>query len=48
VEELHNTIEAVHEEDGQGQKNTFVMGEWKSVDREKSYRYTLRLLGLEK
>jgi hypothetical protein len=46
VEELHNITEVIHEEDEQGEMNTFVMGDWKRVDGEKSYRYTVRLLGL--
>jgi hypothetical protein len=48
VEELHNIVEVIHEEDGQGEMNTIVMGERKSVDGEKSYRYIVRLLGLER
>jgi len=32
VEELRNIIEEIHEEGGQGETNTIVMGEWESMD----------------
>jgi len=48
VEELHNITEVILEKDGQGETNTIVMGDWKSVDGQNSYRYTVRLLGLER
>jgi len=32
VEELYNIVEVIHEENGQGETNTIVMGEWESMD----------------
>jgi hypothetical protein len=44
VEELYNIVEVIHEENGQGETNTIVMGEWESMDdgwRKIIYIYTL-------
>jgi hypothetical protein len=48
VKELHSIVEVIHEEGRQGETSKIVMGEWKSVDGEKSHRYSVRVLGLER
>ena len=48
MEELHSIVEVIHEEGRQGEMNKIVMGEWKNMDGEKSHRYSVRLLGLER
>jgi hypothetical protein len=37
VEELYNIIEEILEEDGKGEINTIIMGDWNSVVGDKSY-----------
>jgi exonuclease III len=36
VEELHDRLEAILEEDGKGDTNTIIMGDWNSVVNDKS------------
>jgi exonuclease III len=38
VEELYNTIQEILEEDGKGETNNIILGDWKSVVGDKSYR----------
>jgi exonuclease III len=37
VEELYNTTEEILAEDGKGETNTIIMGDWKSVVADKTY-----------
>jgi hypothetical protein len=46
VEELNGTIEEILEEDGKGNTNTIIMGDWNSVFGDKSYRNIAGLHGL--
>ena len=47
VEELYNIIEEILEEDGKGETNNVIMGEWKSVVGDESYRNILDHMDLE-
>jgi len=38
VEELYDVIEEILEEDGKGDKNTIILGDWNSVVGDESYR----------
>jgi len=38
VEELYDIIEEILEEDGKGDTNTIIMGDWNSVVGDESYR----------
>jgi exonuclease III len=46
VEDLYDTIEEILEEDGKGDTNTIIMGEWNSVVGDESYRNTAGPHGL--
>jgi exonuclease III len=46
VEELYDIIEEVLEEDGKGDTNTIIMGDWNSVVGDESYRNIVGLHGL--
>ena len=41
VEELYGIIEEILEEDGKGDRNTIIMGDWNSVVGDESHRRTL-------
>lgn len=47
VEELYKIIEEILEEDGKGETNSIIMGDWKSVVGDKSYRNMLDYMDLE-
>jgi len=46
VEELYDTIEEILEEDGKGETNTIIMGDWNSVVGDGSYRIIVGPHGL--
>jgi exonuclease III len=46
VEELYDIIEEILEEDGKGDTNTIIMGDWDSVVGEESYRNVVGSHGL--
>ena len=46
VEELYDIIEEILEEDGKGDTNTIIMGDWNSVVGDKSYENTVGPHGL--
>ena len=46
VEELYDTIEEILQEDGKGDTNTIIMGDWNSVVGDESYRNTVGPHGL--
>jgi len=48
VEELYDIIEEILEEDGKGDTNTIIMGDWNSVVGDKSYRNTVGPYGLRR
>jgi hypothetical protein len=46
-QELYRITEEIVEEDGKGETNTAIMGEWNSLVGDKSYRKTFGPHGLE-
>jgi endonuclease/exonuclease/phosphatase family metal-dependent hydrolase len=46
VEKLYDIIEEILEEDGKGDTNTIIIGDWNSVVGDESYRNTVRPHGL--
>jgi exonuclease III len=46
VEELHDIIEEILEDDGKGDTNTIIMGDWNSVVGDESFRNTVGPHGL--
>ena len=48
VEDLYDIIAEILEEDGKGDTNTIIMGDWKSVVGDESYRNIVRPHGLGK
>jgi exonuclease III len=48
VDELYAIIEEIIEEDGKGDTNTIIMGEWNSVVADESYRNIVGPHGLER
>jgi exonuclease III len=46
VEELYDIIEEILEEDGKGDTNTIIMGDWNSAVGDESYRNIVGLHGL--
>jgi exonuclease III len=46
VEELYDTIEEILEENGKGETNTIIMGEWNSVVGDKAHHNTVGPYGL--
>ena len=46
VEELYDIIEEILEEDGKGNTNTIILGDWNSVAGDKSYRNIVGPRGL--
>jgi hypothetical protein len=47
-QELYGITEEIIEEDGKGETNAAIMGEWNSLVGDKSYRKTVGPHGLEK
>ena len=46
VEKLYDTTEEILEEDGQGDTNSIILGDWNSVVGDKSYRNIVGSYGL--
>ena len=46
VEELYDTIEEILEEDGKGDTNAIIMGDWTNIVGDESYRNTVGPRGL--
>jgi hypothetical protein len=46
VEELYDIIEEILEEDGKGETNTIIMGDWNSVVGNKAHHNTVGPFGL--
>ena len=46
VEKLYDTIEEIVEEDGKGDTNSIILGDWNSVDGEESYKNIVGSHGL--
>ena len=46
VEKLYDTTEQILEEDGKGDTNSIILGEWNSVVGEESYKNIVRTHGL--